>query len=274
MDLTKAFDSVPYFLLLDVLKYYNLYPPWFESYLNDRSQCTKLGSLISDPLPIDFAVPQGSILGKILFLVYINEVKQFTHRYHHPHVKYKIIVYADDTQLLLTCKPEYFDEMKNFASTIASDIIDFYLSLKLMTNMSKNQCILFSTKNQLNKIPENERYLNIKGVKIKFSESLKTLGVTFDQDMKFKKHVNKLYVSIFNKLLYINKCRNTLNFLTRKLLVEHCALSHLNYCRDIWGFLSYEQKTQLQKLLSFGAKIVFLNQNTITLPILLNLLNS
>ena len=148
--------------------------------------------------------------------------------------------------------------MKNFASTIASDIIDFYLSLKLMTNMSKNQCILFSTKNQLNKIPENERYLNIKGVKIKFSESVKTLGVTFDQDMKFKKHVNKLYGSIFNKLLYINKCRNTLNFLTRKLLVEHCALSHLNYCRDIWGFLSYEQKTQLQKLLSFGAKIVFL----------------
>ena len=70
--------------------------------------------------------------------------------------------------------------------------------------------------------------------------------------------MNKLYSLIFNKLIHINKCRNTLNFRTRKLLVDHCALSHLNYCREIWGFLSAEQRLLLHKLLSFGAKIVFL----------------
>ena len=98
----------------------------------------------------------------------------------------------------------------------------------------------------------------INGTKIPFSSEVKTLGLTLDSEMKFKPHVNKLYRKVFYKLYYINKCRNTLNFQTRKLLVEHCAFSHLNYCREIWGNLTGIQNALLQKLISFGAKIVFL----------------
>ena len=259
LDLSKAFDSVPHSLLLDVLKYYNLYQPWFESYLSGRSQCTKLGTIISEPQEVlSYGVPQGSILGPILFILYINEVKQFSSKFHHPHVQYKIIVYADDTQILLTSKFEFFNELKEFASTITTEVIDFYLSLKLKINVTKFISIFFSTKSQFNKIPADDRNVVINNTKIPFAESVKTLGVHLDREMKFKTHVNKLCSTVFNKLYYINKCRNTLNFFTRKLLVEYCALSHVNYCRDIWGFLSAGQIMQLQKLLSFGAKIVFL----------------
>ena len=235
-----------------------MYQPWFESYLTDRSQCTKLGTVISEPRDIEFGVPQGSILGQILFIIYINEIKEFSSKFYHPHVKYKIIVYADDTQILLTSKLEYINQLKEFATTITNEVIEFYLSLKLKLNVNKFKSILFSTKSQLNKIPQQDRHIEINKIKIPFSDSIKTLGVTLDQDMKFKTHVNKLCTSVFNKLYHINKCRNSLNFLTRKLVVEHFGLSHLNYCRDIWGFLSAGQKAQLQKLLSFGAKIVFL----------------
>ena len=258
LDLSKAFDSVPHNLLLDVLKYYKLYQPWFESYLSDRSQRTKLGTVISESRDIKFGVPQGSILGPILFIIYINEIKEFSSKFYHPHIKYKIIVYADDTQILLTSKLEYINQLKEFATTITTEVIEFYLSLKLKLNINKFKSILFATKSQINKIPQHDRHIEINKIKRPFSDSIKTLGVTLDKDMKFKTHVNKLCSTVFNKLYHINKCRNSLNFLTRKLVVEHCALSHLNYCRDIWGFLSAGQKAQLQKLLSFGAKIIFL----------------
>ena len=98
----------------------------------------------------------------------------------------------------------------------------------------------------------------INGVKIDFVPNVKTLGVTLDSDMKFKTHVNKLYQTAFNKLYFINKFGNSLNFYTRKLIVEHCALSLLNFCIEIWGNFSREQCDIIHKLFSFGAKILFL----------------
>ena len=258
LDLSKAFDSIPHNLLLDVLKYYNLYIPWFEDYLSDRTQCTKIESIISEPLPVQFGVPQGSVLGPILFILYINEIKEFASRYSNNNIEFKIITYADDTQLLFSCHPDHFDELRDFASIVTTDLVFWFYSLKLKTNISKNQCILFATKTQLCRIPEEKKNVIINGHKTVFSQSVKTLGVHLDYDMKFKSHLNKIYKSVFNKLYFMNKCRNSLNFYSRKLLVEYCALSHLNYCREIWGNFSREQHDMIHKLLSFGAKIIFL----------------
>ena len=257
LDLSKAFDSIPHSYLIQVLKTYNLYVPWFQDYLSGRTQCTKIGSIISDPLPIEFGVPQGSVLGPILFILYINGIKEYSYKFSHPHIKVKIIQYADDTQLLLSCEPEYLDELRNFATTVTEELIKFFNSLKLATNIIKTLAILFASKSQLNKIPPDKKNVIINGKTAEFSTSVKTLGVTLDFDMKFKTHVNNIYRKVFNKLVYINKCRGTLNFCTRKLLVEHCAFSHLYYCREIWGHMTSAQNTLLQKLISFGSKVIF-----------------
>ena len=257
LDLSRAFDSIPHDNLIKVLKYYNLYVPWFSEYLNGRQQCTKIGSLISDPLPVFFGVPQGSILGPILFIIYINELKEFSTKFHNPRIKYSIINYADDTQILFTSEMCDFDELKTFASYVTDEIIYFFHSLYLKINITKTVVVLFATKTQTNKIPVIERNITINGVKVPFSSEVKTLGLTLDSDMKFKSHINKIYRKVFGKLYFINKCRNTLNFQSRKLVVEHCAFSHMNYCREIWGKLTNSQNSLLQKLVSFGAKIVF-----------------
>ena len=258
LDLSSAFDSIPHERLLQVLQYYNLYVPWFRDYLKVRTHCTKIGSLFSEYLPVQFGVPQGSILGPILFILYINEIKQFSSKFYHPKIKYKIINYADDTQLLFSSEFCDFDELKSFSCAVTNEIISFFYSLLLKINVTKTVAILFATKTQLNKIPADEKVVQINGIDINFSSEAKTLGLTLDSEMKFKTHINKLYRKVFHKLYFMNKFRNTLNFQSRKLIVEHCAFSHLNYCREIWGNLSYVQNSLLQKLVSFGAKIVFL----------------
>ena len=182
----------------------------------------------------------------------------FASHFHHPKIKFKIINYADDTQLLFSTDLCNFMELKSFASYVTNEIISFFHSMLLQNNISKTVSILFATKTQINKLPKEELNIEINKEIIPFSTEVKTLGLTLDSEMKFKPHINKLYRKVFNKLYYINKCRNTLNFQTRKLVVEHCAFSHLNYCREIWGKLSCIQNNLLQKLISFGAKIVFL----------------
>ena len=258
LDLSSAFDSIPHERLIQVLQYYNLYVPWFGDYLKGRTHCTKIDSHFSEYLPVKMGVPQGSILGPILFILYINEIKQFSSKFHHPKIKYKIINYADDTQILFSSEFCDFDELKSFASVVTDEVISFFYSLLLKINVTKTVVTMFATKTQLNKIPVDEKAVLINGTNITFSSEVKTLGVTLDSEMNFKPHINKLYRKVFYKLYYINKFRNTLNFQSRKLIVEHCAFSHLNYCREIWGNLSCAQNSLLQKLVSFGAKIVFL----------------
>ena len=223
LDLSSAFDSIPHERLLQVLQYYNLYVPWFRDYLKGRTHCTKIGSLFSEYLPVQFGVPQGSILGPILFILYINEIKQFSSKFYHPKIKYKIINYADDTQLLFSSEFCDFDELKSFSCAVTNEIISFFYSLLLKINVTKTVAILFATKTQLNKIPADEKVVQINGIDINFSSEAKTLGLTLDSEMKFKTHINKLYRKVFHKLYFMNKFRNTLNFQSRKFIVEHFA---------------------------------------------------
>ena len=98
IDLSKAFDTIDHTILLNKLKYYGLKGPTlnlFQSYLSNRKQCTEIEDTTSTILPIQVGVPQGSILGPILFIIYVNDLPQCTN-------KFDFIMYADDTTLSST----------------------------------------------------------------------------------------------------------------------------------------------------------------------------
>jgi len=257
LDLSKAFDSISHEILIEKMKLYNVHSEWINDYLMNRLQITKIGKCHSVPLPISYGVPQGSILGPTLFNIFVNELKNYLKRFCDDLIKMDVISYADDTQLIFTSKFHHFAEIKIHAENILNNLIEWYTNLGLKLNINKTQCMLISSKTHNNKIPHSEKFLKLNSQNIKFADSVLNLGITFDNDMKFKSHVNNIYKKVHSKLIYLNKTRNFHTKLTRKLLIESLAFSQINYCLEIWNTLSNFQINMIQKLINFGAKIVF-----------------
>jgi len=257
LDLSKAFDSLSHEMLINRLKYYNIYSDWFDNYLSNRHQITKIGEFQSDLSSLNYGVPQGSILGPLLFNIYINEIRSFLQQFKHDLINLDVVGYADDTQLIFTSRFCDYNELRNFSEMVTNQLITWIIELRLKINVDKTQCMVICSKKQNKKLKSSDKSVLLYNSKINFAETIMNLGITFDSDMKFKTHTNLLYKKVLNKLLYINKTKSYHNQITRKLLVEHLALSSLNYCRDVWGFLSKCQTMQLQRLINFGAKIIF-----------------
>jgi len=257
LDLSKAFDSISHAILIDKLKTYNMYSDWFADYLSGRQQITKISAFKSDLSPVEYGIPQGSVLGPVLFNLFLNDINTFLNKFKHDKIELKVINYADDTQLIFTSEYMYYKDLCTFAENTTNELIKWFTNLSLKINVNKTQCMLVTSKAHNNKINSDSKYLNLNGSKIFFCDSVLNLGVAFDSDMKFKTHVDSLYKKVNSKLLYLNKTRKFHNYYTRKLLVQHLALAHLNYCREVWGFLSSTQTTQIQRLINFGSKIIF-----------------
>ena len=137
MDLSKAFDALSHEILLQKLQYYGVRGiclDWFRSYLSNRKQFTVYNYNNSQLRDIDTGVPQGSILGPLLFIIYINDI---VNSCNDPH----LILYADDTSLLASHK-----DMNVLIETLNENlakITKWFKCNKLSLNVSKTQCILF-----------------------------------------------------------------------------------------------------------------------------------
>lgn len=257
LDLSKAFDSISHEMLLETLHMYNLKSQWFTNYLTNRFQKTKIGEIFSNITNINYGVPQGSVLGPVLFIIYINEIFTILKEFNDKEISCDIVGYADDTQIIFTSEFCNYNKLIKYATKVTNKLVQRFAELRLKINTKKSQCMLICSKSQNNKINKSTKYIIINNDKIEFFDSVNNLGIILDSDMKFKTHLNNLHKRIFNKLTYINKTKHFHTFLTRKLLVEHLALSPLNYCRDTWGTFTRHQASQIQGLINFGAKIIF-----------------
>ena len=110
---------------------------WFKSYLHGRRQIVKLDKVLSDPLPIDYGVPQGSILGPLLFLIFINDLCDLP-------LKMSPLLFADDTTLLL-CGPNV-DEFVPIVNEDLRSLSNWFNANKLLININKTQFLVFLTK--------------------------------------------------------------------------------------------------------------------------------
>ena len=143
IDLSKAFDTIDHTILLNTLKYYGLKGSTlnaFQSYLNNRKQYTDIEDTTSTILPIHVGVPQGSILGPILFIVYVNDLPQCSNTF-------DFIMYADDTTLSSTID-SFIDINSNTNADVLINIelckvIEWLKINKLALNKNKSKYILF-----------------------------------------------------------------------------------------------------------------------------------
>lgn len=244
LDFSKAFDKINHEILCAKLKYYgcnNVVLSFFRSYLFDRYQKVEIDNQSSSLGIISSGVPQGSVLGPLLFLLYTADIFNIVK-------SVSVQLYADDTQLMYTFKAA---EHENVTLKINHDLnaISLYAkSHNMKLNPQKSVAMLFGTKHILNNL-KNNMLLVLNNDVLEWVDVSKNLGVYFDNDLRFRNHVSQLLKSTYVKLklLYSNRC--LLNFKIKKQLCETLILPVLYYCLIMYfPCLDFFTKTRLQKV--------------------------
>ena len=240
IDLKRAFDTVDPFIMLKKLKQMGLSQAclnWFESYLTNRKVGTFLNSSLSDFSDIHHGVPQGSILGPVLFVIYINDIVQ--------QVKdCNIHLYADDTVLYFSHKDP--SHIENVLNNNLKQVYDWMCVNKLSLNPSKTESFLIGSRSQLAR--RNSLCIKLCGQVIKHKETVKYLGVTLDQQLKWDVHINVLCSKVSKLVNYLSRLRYFLNETCLKLLYNSLILPLFDYADLIYGSSNTKYTMQLQKL--------------------------
>ena len=143
LDLSKAFDTVDHEILISKLEHYGIRGTplsWFKNYLTKRQQIVKCNNVLSKPNTIRCGVPHGSVLGPLLFLIYINDIHKSSYLFHY-------ILFADDTNLFF--KHKNVNQLLQIANEEISKVSDWLCSNKLTLNTSKTTFIIFKTKGKI-----------------------------------------------------------------------------------------------------------------------------
>lgn len=253
LDFSKAFDTVDHSLLCAKLGFYgldNTAVSFFQAYLNGRTQMvrTKLGSS-SDEL-VTSGVPQGSILGPLLFLIYTIDI--------YKSIRFsEMQSYADDTQLKYSFK---YNDCQHAVNCMNHDLkrISIYCeNHALKINPLKSQLMLFCPRNYYDDI-KSSFIINIKDEVIPIVDSAKNLGLIFDTNFKFVPHVNSLikksYIAL--KLLYSNK--HSLNYEIKKKICESIVLPIFYYCDIVYyPCLDLATKRRIQKVQNTCCRFIY-----------------
>ena len=221
MDLRKAFDTVNHKILCSKLSVYGIKDAnleWIKNYLNNRSQKTKVNGSISDSLPVECGVPQGSVLGPLLFLVYVNNMSKCLQHIEH-------CLYADDTVLYISGND--FDTM---VSTLQEDLNRYFqwcCKSCLTLNVKKTKYVIFGTRQRTKNIKTFELTMN--GTKLFKEPFYKYLGITLDSHLNFKQHIDQCIKIVSHKVYLLSKIRKFITEETAVFIFKSMIAPILDY---------------------------------------------
>ena len=249
LDLKKAFDTVNHDLLLKKLNSYGIKGTtlaWFKSYLSDRTQAVNINSTLSDFKNIEIGVPQGSILGPLLFIIFVNSLPDSIHN------DCKCVMYADDTTLLLNSSDP--TTLQNDLNSNLDKIADWFKANKLTLNIKKTKLMLFGTKKSLCKFKDVS--LKYDGITIERVEKFKYLGVSFDPQLSWNEHVNYLSSIISKRIGVICRIKQYLPNKIINMLAQALIFPHFDYCSSVWSNFSMQHSNELQILQNRLARVL------------------
>ena len=238
LDLQKAFDTVDHSILFDKLELMGVKSvPWFKSYLSGRKQVVNIGKTFSNASAVTCGVPQGSILGPLLFLCYVNDMVTSIDK------DCKLILYADDSTILFSHKDPEFISAK--LGKVLEGCSEWLVDNKLSLHLGKTEYMLFGPKRKLNK--DSQFSVSCNGHDIKGSKKVKYLGLVIDNILSGESIVQNIISKVNGKLNFLYRHNSCLDFNTRKILCSALLQCHFDYsCSSWYEGLSKGLKKKLQ----------------------------
>ena len=247
IDLQKAFDTVDHNILLNKLNYYGIRGSpnsWFKSYIFNRKQFVTINGFNSLPKTIKYGVPQGSVLGPLLFLIYINDL--------HMSIKHSSVHhFADDTNLLYVNK-----SLKNIGSRVNRDLkglTDWLKANRISLNVSKTEYIIFRNHK---KIIDYDLKIKLNGKRLFPSSYIKYLGIIFDENLSWNNHLTELSKKLNRANSMLCKIRYFVDKLTLRSIYYAIFSSHLMYGSQIWGQKGSPNITKIETLQKIAIRII------------------
>jgi len=252
LDLSAAFDCVDHTLLLHRLYELGIRDialDWFRTYLSGRTQSVAAAGVVSTPLGIATGVPQGSVLGPILFNVYLSRLHEVIHPHGVSHV-----IYADDIQLYASASLTNLAATINRLEACVQDVKSYLASLWLTLNDSKTEFIVLGTKRAVDRL--DGICFNTGSTTIPPSSVVRDLGFLIDSTLRFEHQVNKIRSSAFGRLRLIARVRRYWRRRDCNLLVKSLVLSHLTYCMPLLSGLSCKSLSSLQLIINASIRLI------------------
>ena len=254
MDLSKAFDTVGHANLIEKLKCYGVNGrelSWFGDYLFNRTQVVEIEQSLSDPHPLFSGVPQGSILGPLLFLIYFNDLPDCL-------TNAKVIMYADDT--VVYHASDKIEKIESVLNSEFKNIFDYINDSELILNLKKGktETMLFGTAKKLSNLP-HPLQIKYNSYTINTTTEYNYLGNTITPTLNFDRQFRSKCRKASGRVSLLSKVRPYLTVEAAEKVYNAMIAPIFLYCCIINLQLTATQRRSLEKIEERSSRIIFLN---------------
>ena len=249
LDLAKAFNSISHEIFLKKAENFNLSQSTIlllKSFLENRTQCVKLGIDLSDKLTINHGVPQGTVLGPLIFLLYVNDFSEKLEG------ENDVVQFADDISII--CKFERNDNIPQKIEKILDQTDKYLTENQLTLNADKTEMLFFT--DHTNSDPE----ISFKGEVIKPAHACRYLGVQIDSNLTFENHLNSVLSKMASAIRSLYLVRNQIPLKVRIDVFKSVVLSHLSFSGVFLQTLTVKNINRINRQINWGIKVCYFRQ--------------